>query len=77
MREYGAAWWSGFVLGMPTAEWLSTSQIPSLVSQSFDGGPFQFDLRPTSMTSVPRIAGVHSTVWIFAISAETISRAVW
>ncbi len=28
-------------------------------------------------TSVPRIAGVHSTVWILAISAETISRAVW
>ena len=26
---------------------------------------------------VARIAGVHSTVWIFAISAATISRAVW
>jgi hypothetical protein len=29
------------------------------------------------MTSVFRMAGVHSTVWIFAIGAATISRAVW
>ena len=77
VREYGTPLWSGVVFGMPTLAWLSISQMPSRVSQSSAGGPFQLVLRPTSMTSVPRIAGVHSTVWILAISAETIRRAVW
>ena len=49
---------------------------PSLVSQSLAGGPFQLLLSPTSIALVARIAGVHSTVWILAISAETMSRAV-
>ena len=65
------------VLGMPTLAWLSISQMPSRVSQSCAGGPLQLLFRPMSMTSVPRMAGVHSIVWILAMSAETISRAVW
>ena len=55
----------------------SVSQMPSRVSQSPDGGPYQLVFMPMSSASVPRIAGVHSMVWILAISAETISRAVW
>ena len=51
--------------------------MPSCVSQSLAGGPFQLLDRPTSIVLVARIAGVHSTVWILAISAATISRAVW
>jgi len=43
----------------------------------FFGGPCQLVFRPMSIALVARIAGVHSTVWIFAISAETTSRAVW
>ncbi len=69
-------WWSGSVSGMPRSACDSTSHSPSLLSH-LSGGPCQFVFRPTSMASVARIAGVHSTVWIFAISAETISRAVW
>ena len=77
VSEYGVPWWSGLVSGMPTLAWVSISQMPSRVSQSLDGGPFQLALSPRSIASVARIAGVHSTVWIFAISAATIRRAVW
>ena len=63
--------------GIPEPAWASTSQMPSLASQSRDGGPFQLVFMPMSSVLVARMAGVHSTVWILAISAETMSRAVW
>ena len=78
VSEYGTPWWSGVVVGDADGRaWASISQMPSRVSQSLEGGPFQFAFRPRSIASVARMAGVHSTVWIFAIRAETISRAVW
>ena len=63
-------------LGMPFRACLSRSQMPIWLSHPF-GAPYQLARSPTSIVLVARIAGVHSTVWIFAIRAETISRAVW
>jgi hypothetical protein len=61
---------------MPLKACVSVSQIPRRESASF-GAPYQFACSPWSIASVARIAGVHSIVWIFAISAETTRRAVW
>ena len=38
--------------------------------------PYQLAFIARSSTGLARIPGVHSTVWIFAISAELTSRAV-
>lgn len=61
---------------MPFLPFASSSQTPSWSSQFF-GGPSQFVRIPMSSVLVARIAGVHSTVWILAMRAETTSRAVW
>ncbi len=77
VSEYGTPWWSGIVFGMPDGR-LAVEQPDAEPGQPVVGGrAVQLDLRPRSIVLVPRIAGVHSTVWIFAIRAETIRRAVW
>ena len=65
-----------WVFGMPPRACASISQMPSLVSQSLAAVRTSWpSCRSRALGA--RIAGVHSTVWILAISAETIRRALW
>ena len=76
VRENGTPEWSGRVRGMPWTACGSSNRRPSRVSH-WSGAPRQLTDIAVSRVFVPRIAGVHSTVWLFAISAETTSRAFW
>ena len=39
--------------------------------------PYQLRVHAVEQASLGRIAGVHSTVWILAMTAALTSRAVW
>ena len=48
---------------------------PNSFSKRSPSSPYQFVRRASTVVGWARIAGVQSTVWIFAISAATTSRA--
>src|SRR5213596_2224356 len=50
--------------------------LPSRLSSRSPSSPHQFVRSASTVVGCARIAGVQSTVWIFAISAELTSRAL-
>jgi hypothetical protein len=49
---------------------------PNRLSKCSPRRPYQFVRIPSTVVGFAMIAGVQSTVWIFAISAATTSRAL-
>jgi hypothetical protein len=72
---YGAEWWSTAEPGMPLITSLSLIRPSSRCTRS-SAMPNQLARIPICSTGWARIAVVHSTVWIFAMSAAITRRAL-
>ena len=75
VSEYGTPWWSVREPGMPERTSRSPKR-PKRRRTPLPSSPYQVARIAFSVVGWPMIAGVHSTVWILAISAELIRRAL-
>ena len=76
MRANGTPWWAVGEPGIP--EIASLEEILPKRDRSFwPARPYQLACNPATAVGWAVTAGVHSTVWILASSAELTSRAFW
>lgn len=72
-----APWCLSSLPMIPAPASMSIALVRNRVAAIHSGrAPYQFACMPVCSTGVARMPGVHSTVWILAISAALISRAV-
>lgn len=76
MRAKSAAWWFVSDPGIPLKASFSLSR-PQTSLMGASRRPPQLAFMAICSAGLGRIAGVHSIVWILAISAAFTSRAVW
>jgi hypothetical protein len=76
VSEYGTRKWSVSAPGMPLMTSLLLMRPHRFLAFS-PARPHQLTIMAFSLVGWAMIAGVHSTVWIFAMSAALMSRARW